>query len=184
MGRESMMERLEEARDLILTWSPDQELPGAETWGEYKEKGEGEAVAIGDAMVSFDDGRILVCITELGYMAVRQNWSEVGEKRGAVLEVKPSEAGRAAHRRITRYLKGRMLHPPVEWTIEFGPWVIARMEGRKILEAGVTKGPESHVIFMEDGQRAENLEEAERLLGERYPQYVPIALDMAKLKSR
>lgn len=133
------------------------------------------------ATLWLDQDHVLVEIDTDGRMTVKQNWGEVGQTETHTITKEPSTGALEMLRKTTSWIEGRKPHPPVECTVERGPWVTARMNGETIFEAGVPKGPKPRMLLLPGRREAATFQEAERLLDHQYfPQYTPINLETAK----
>ena len=179
----SIAAKLENAAERILAYGSG---TGLSTRGrharypEYLSNHEAGTLEILRAVIDLEDEHILAFIEPDGTLTVRQNWGEVGQTRHEEIVLEPSEESRAAYTRIASRLAGKIPHPPVEWTIEQGPWCVARMNGEVIVEAGAARNYHQYVIAFPDGRTVHSFHEAEKLMERLYPQYSPISLEPAR----
>ena len=175
--------KLEDAAQRILKFGKGEahQIFRAASNLEYHSDFEEGTVEIIRAVVDFRDERIIAFIEPDGTLTVKQNWSEVGEKLRECIVMDTSQESQSAYRKIAKRLDGKIPHPPVEWTIQRGPWCVARMNNEIILEAGAGRNYRSLVIRFSDGRVVDSFREAEQLMDKiYYPQYLPISLEPAR----
>ncbi len=137
------------------------------------------------AVIDFQQERILAFIDPDGALILNQNWGEVGQATKPSLALHPSAESRAAYRKIASQLNGKIPHPPVTWTISTGPWCVARMNHKVIVEAGAARNIHPIAITFPNGRTIHDFQEAERLMDDvYYPQYPPISLEPARRQLR
>ncbi len=130
--------KLEDAAQRILDYGAGRHrtVHQAVSHPDHRSNHDAGTLEVPRAVIDFQDERILAFIEPDGTITVDQNWSEMGQRAKARIVAPPSDEGRAAYDKIAGQLAGKVPHPPVEWTMQKGPWCVARMNGEVIVEAG------------------------------------------------
>ena len=171
---------LQDAAERILAYGAGHSptVRGARCHPEYRSNQAAGTLEITRAVIDFQRERIFAAIDPDGELTVHQNWSQVGQPVRTQMVLKASDESRNAYAGIAQALAGKVPHPPVVWTLQQGPWCVARMNGEIILEAGTARDTHRTIITFPNGGILHSLDEAQRLMDEvHFPQYPSISLE-------